>query len=226
MTEQVESLTFPMITESVHKLYASGVRTIVLMDFDGVINSSYMSGTFSKKYYNQLVRTRVPNPYYDSTRSHKGRVSAGLHIPTDNPKSYLIQYAPEMVTELNMVFNRDDVQVIWVTSWRGHMAMVSKELGITHQRSPVYLPWGDDAPSAEHILKVKPVGWFLHEIKDDMRVIWVDDTILAANHRDYTASFIPDNVETLLLGPESRYGLSRQEVKRMHDFAGVEDGCI
>jgi hypothetical protein len=214
--------TFPSISESIVELYVKGIRKLVLLDFDGVLNCFKMTGTFPKSMYADLKRDRVPNPHYNPNARFNHSITGGYKPPNRNPRTYLIQYAPEMVADLNTVLAREDTALIWVTTWRKHAAIVSELLGVNSYHPATYLPWGTGDDGDNHMNKVKAVGNFLDGARDGMRVAWLDDQILEAKYHDYVNAFIPENMDRLLVAPDDKYGISRAQMRSVHAFMGVE----
>lgn len=187
------------------KLLRDGVKLFLMYDFDGVFNALYRGGTFKKEYYSPTHIQRHPNPDYKK----KG----------NEPKSYELAWSEELVKASNVLTASNDVQVVWLTTWRGNMEEVSERLGFTSARTPLYLAWGEQ--SHEPPLKVDAFKKFFPDfskVPSETGVVWVDDTELEDKELIYQTIVAP-SPNLLLVSPESDYGISREEWKNIEDFA-------
>lgn len=194
-----------------------GVKLFLVYDFDGVFNAMYRNGTFKKTFYNPSHRQRHPNPHYDKLQEK----FAASHRKT--PKSYELSWSEELINDSNKLSNRDDVQVLWLTTWRHHMKDVSDRLGFEYARSPLSFVWGVDEYSSDHFAKIDAFEAFFKNFNNDsVGVVWADDVV----HK--SADFVYKDVEKvsgltdenlLLLCPDGQYGISRSEWDSVKTFS-------
>lgn len=208
---------FKAVPGTVTDFTNDGVRLFLVFDFDGVFNAMYRSGTFAKQYFNPTHKEFHPNPHYNK-HNRKRYVNGRL---SGEPKSYELAWSNELVQNVNELTARDDVQLLWLTTWRGHMDDVSERLGFAPKREAFYLPWGTSDTSTHHLDKVDAFVDFFENVDDSVGVVWADDYVLDPStswYLTYTEG-IRDNANRLLLGPDENYGLSRDEWDSVKDFA-------
>lgn len=193
-----------------------GVQTFLVYDFDGVFNVMYRSGTFKKNYYNPTDRFHYPNPHYVLLKREGLRTA----------KKYEIVWSSELVDDVNTLAADDSVQVVWLTTWRKYSLDVAKDMGFSFNRPPVYLPWGPTEVSSDHSKKLTAfTKYFADFSKDDgVKTAWLDDVVLRDSELVYEkvavdSAMTSDNL--LLIAPDERYGLSRDEMAVMRDFLNV-----
>jgi len=205
---------------TVDKYMSDGVKLFLFYDFDGVFNAMYRSGTFKKDYYNLTHKENHPNPHYNPKAP---KFVNGVKVLNKEPKSYPLAWSKDLVEASNDLTNNDSVQVVWLTTWRGHMKDVSDRLGFTYSRNPVYLPWGNNELSSDHFSKIDAfLDYFKGFKNDSVGVAWVDDVVhknadLVRREVFDVSSFTDDNL--LLLCPNDWYGLSRDDMNLLNNFS-------
>lgn len=205
------------LTGTANDFVNDGVNLFLVYDFDGVFNSMNRSGTFKKTFYNPSHRQKHPNPHYDKLQEK----FAASHRKT--PKSYELSWSDELINDSNKISNRDDVQVLWLTTWRQHMKDVSDRLGFSYARNPLYVEWGVDEYSPNHFVKIDGFLDFFKDFNNDsVGVVWADDVV----HK--SADFVYKDVKKvsgltdknlLLLCPDEWYGISRSEWDSVKTFS-------
>lgn len=215
---------------SLGSLLDTGVTKFLYLDFDGVINSFRRSGTFKKEFFSPDNRRFHPNPtYVENSRPRE-------------PQKYELQWSTEMIDKLSVLLGNEDTQLIWLTTWRQYMASVVKRIGLTSTREQFYLPWGD-IHQDDHYKKigafmgyttpssVNPHSNYSHPLQAlleppvtpitpnlEWRAVWVDDVLfpLGGYAKKHNLGFPDKNL--LLISPDERYGISREELKTIEGF--------
>lgn len=203
-------LIMDRLTGTADDFVKDGVKLFLVYDFDGVFNVMRRNGTFKKTFYNPTHKEHHPNPHYDDFRK---KFLNGDRRYTKEPKSYELMWSEELVNDSNKLSARDDVQVLWLTTWRHHMKDVSDRLGFTYARSPLSFVWGVDDLDSDHFAKIDAFEAFFKDFHNDsVGVVWADDVV----HK--SADFVYKDVEKvsgltdenlLLLCPDDWYGISR-----------------
>lgn len=193
-----------------------GVRTFLVYDFDGVFNVMYRSGTFKKNFYNPTDRFHYPNPHYDLL------LREGLRTA----KKYEIVWSSELVEDVNTLAADDSVQVMWLTTWRKYSLNVAEDMGFSFNRPPVYLPWGPTEFSSDHFKKLTAfIKYFADFSKNDgMKTVWIDDVVLKDSELVYekvAAHSAMTSDDLLLVAPDEKYGVSRDEMNDVRNFLNV-----
>lgn len=216
------------VTGKASDYVADGVKLFLVYDFDGVFNVMSHGGTFKKSFYNPDRNERHPNPHYDE-KAPRRRTSfslwdnGGIAEPRE-PKTYEISWSTELIKDSNEISNRDDVQVIWLTTWRKHMDAVVDRLNFQSSREMLYLPWGDGHSAENHFLKVDAFQSFFRYVNDGSNspasAIWVDDVVLDVSD-EVSKSFLKGNFEDkgFTVCPDYNYGISREQMMNMKKFA-------
>lgn len=213
---------------TVKALEVDGVRRLLVLDFDGVVNSFRRNGTFPKDKFPGDKRENHPNPHYNPFAKVKRREDR-------EPKAYSLQWSSEFVDELNRFTSDDSVQLVWLTTWREHMNDVVSRLSITSARDQLFLPWDDDeSHDLPQFGKYKVLVDFLEDRSSSLKTAWVDDVLFNRNTlADYEAlpkNFLPKDlvatltdgklthVDTLAFAPDGRFGVDRYEWSRVLNF--------
>lgn len=158
------------------------MKTIIYLDVDGVINA-IRNGTPSQKRtgFKDFRRVTVRN--------------------------YQIQYAQELVDQINALADRDDVTIKWLTTWEEHAANdLSPTIGINGQNWEVLT--GDT-----HAWQGRN-WWKLQAIRDDYNkeqpdlAIWIDDDIKLERE----SVIWSDQNKVLALSPDPMDGLTQGDL--------------
>lgn len=202
-----------------------GVKLFLVLDYDGVLNPSYASGTYGKAYFNPRSNDRVPNPDYKKEIRRWGE----YHDPYKyrEPKSYPIQWSKELIQNFNNLLKDSSIQVVWLTTWRDSMETIVYRLNMKASREMVYLPWGT-GPGQKYNQRFKSsaltefmAGVNSDEDSDSARMIWVDDRLFDPNEGidSDTPQLAVGESNSLLISPNEMYGISRAEWTLISDFA-------
>jgi len=199
----------------------AGVKTFLFVDFDGVFNSFYHSGTFPKEYYPADKRERHPNPHYDKdVEAHYHK----MHKTYREPKTYELQWSTEFVKEFNQLTSKSTVQIIWLTTWREHMDDVCSRLEIKSFNEMSFLPWGDEFHYHDHSCKFLSLKNYLKDTNmGNSQIIWIDDSAIPERilllESEKTASFPTVKKSNFLcIAPHENYGVSRYNWTIVLDF--------
>lgn len=196
-----------------------GVDTLLVLDVDGVFNPFY-SGTFKKSYYNVTDSAKFK---FDVV-GYRGRVKS---------RSYVLRWSKELVAEVNALVSLPNVRIVWLTTWHERMAEVELAFGINPVNESASLAWGIDSSSLQsskvlafrNLIRAGDKAW-----RDRLRVVWVDDTLFASpspqvlmyngtfnfGYRDVNLKIDDDRL--LLVGPDCRFGISRENMSGIKDF--------
>ena len=205
----------------------SGVRTFLLLDFDGVINILQRTGLNERDLSTLFPVEKVenhPNPFYDEAAN----AALDRHDPfvRIEPTHYALGWSGEMVAGLSTLALRDDVQVIWLTTWREHMLDVCARIGLISARPMVYLPWGQvkDSPQWE---KIDAAVTYFTAVNDtvpygeNVKVAWVDDQVIVSETiRENPLGDDLSFEQQCLIGPDPSSGLNRAEMADLTAFVG------
>lgn len=201
-----------------------GINKFYLLDYDGVL-SPYGRNTLGKDFYNPDVIRRVPNFNYEADRR--------LPKTHREPKSYLDSFSTELAADLRPLFADPSALVIFVSTWRAWTPVGDFKLDAAN--TPFFLPWGYGPADNDHSRKVGAVANFLAPAWDapGVKLVWADDIVLSDSARvrgnddpvaksDYMFRHFSSPDDVLLLAPDSKTGLSRADVDKLYDFAGME----
>jgi hypothetical protein len=202
-----------------------GVDLFLVLDYDGVLNPSYTSGTYGKAYFMPDNRDRVPNADYKREVRRWGE----YHDPYRyrEPKSYAIQWSKELVGNFNQLLKDSRILVVWLTTWRAEMETVTYRLNMRAKREMVYLPWGT-GPGEKYNQRFKSsaltrfmAGVNADEESAPARMIWTDDRLFDPTEGiDSDTPTLPlGDGNSLLVSPNEMYGISRAEWSLISDFA-------
>lgn len=208
------------LTGTAEDFVNDGVKLFLVYDFDGVFNVMYRIGTFKKIFYNPTHKENHPNPHYDFFHS---KYLSGDKSYKKTPKNYELMWSDELVKDSNNLSMRDDVQVVWLTTWREHMHDVSDRLGFSYARKPLYFEWGADKYDLDHFMKIDAFLDFFKDFNNDsVGVVWADDVVhksadLVRKEVESVSSLTADNL--FLLCPHDWYGISRDEWNDVKKFS-------
>lgn len=219
-------VTMKAVAGSASDYKRDGVDLFLVLDYDGVFNPTYTSGTYGKRYFNPDVSDRVPNPDYKPEVRKWGEYRDPYRYR--EPKSYALQWSKELVGNFNKLLKDPSTMVVWLTTWREEMGTVTYRMGLKAHREMVYLPWGDK-PGAKYDQKHKSPALtaFLAGVNADednkpARMIWVDDKVLDPKAEGFGRDTPPlalGDGNSLLIAPNEMYGISREEWTLISDFA-------
>jgi len=184
-------------------LYDKGVRLFMVLDFDGVLNAFQPSRKVQRAYFWPMT-----------TVKH-------VIVQGGSRRTYILNYSKEMIAELNIIMADEKTQLLWLTAWKQEILYVEPEIGLRPTRSSVVVDYAirryDDQIG-------KPAGFaaFMDGVPSDTAVCWVDDCL----HADFGyTTLVRDCLDeggltsVLTLAPDERYGISRAQMKRIHEFA-------
>lgn len=204
--------------QRLNTLYDEGVRRILLLDFDGVLNTP-PGVRFGPNTFRPDVKFPFPNPYHESGTDDLG------------PSRYWIRSSSELIEKISDIALAEDVQIIWLTTWRQFSGGLARTLGLHGSRPQFYLPWGaDDFHLAEHFNHFRKVDaaaeWLcsgvdsLLAVRDPMKVVWVDDILFDLRTGDLDAGNLVSALAPAVLGigPDTRYGISRDQMSHITEF--------
>lgn len=202
MLEQVPSLDY---------LVDSGTSKVLVLDFDGVVNPFALVGP-GKKYYPTNHLVYVPNPYFTEDSD-------------EDPVDYPIRWSDSLVSEINNLIQGEDTVLVWLTTWKQYAGTLSKMVGIEPSGQQFYLNFGDGEnhpsqsskkPAMENwlsdstVLQSEPVS------DHDVKVVWVDDTVLCGSYAGRVKDMSDDHL--LTIAPKSMKGISTHQMSQMKKF--------
>lgn len=158
-------------------------RIIIYLDVDGVINA---------------IRNGTPSQKRTGFKDFRREVVRGFQI----------QYAQEIIDQLNKLAERDDLEIKWLTTWEEHAANdLSPAIGINGQHWEVLT--GD-----MHSWSGRD-WWKLRAIRDDHAkhqpelAIWIDDDIKREREAIYWAA---ETEGVLAISPFELDGLTSEDL--------------
>lgn len=200
-----------------------GVTLFLVLDWDGVFNADRWNQTFAKGYFQPNVRhPHYPNPDW--------RVYELGSREDEESKSYKIQWSTEVAQRLNTLVQDKRVQVIWLTTWYGHVGALLEQMGVQSRREMFYLPWGGIGEfKRDQFYKAKALRRFFTGVNTErvdsgtrkVHMAWVDDLVLDDSRPRYRDGLpFPefDDSTSLLISPNENYGISRVELALIEDF--------
>lgn len=213
-------LTLPPNNKSVSEYLNSGIDRLLFLDFDGVLNAFHRTGTYPKEYYDATERFYTPNPYYDPRMRRTPLYDA--------PERFEIAYSPELITDLNRVLAEPTVQLIWVSTWNQYIAEPSDKMGVTSHNPEVFLPWDASEDHQNQDKKIPALNTYINLGSEEMdegakiegvRAVYIDDTTLTPEMlKTYPDPPLRRLKESLLINPESDYGVSREQFQEIQRF--------
>ena len=194
-------------TPSFDELLNDGVRKVLFLDFDGVVNP--LAGTFEigqKKYYrpNHLI-------YCDS--------------PWGGEERYIVKWSTEMIEHLSSLVSTPDSVLIWLTAWKQNVIVPVSKMGFAASREQLWLDFDKGVSKyPKQALKREAMSDFLGDtaLPIGVKVAWVDDEVLTGSHSaDFTTKFGPG---ALPVRTNTKYGLSRWDISCMKRFFNSTEG--
>lgn len=218
--EEDEMKKLPRLEKTLSKYRDAGTNKILFLDFDGVLNAFHRTGTYPKEYYDATERFHTPNPHYNPRLRRTPRYDA--------PERFEIAYSPELVEGLNRLLADPTLQLIWVTTWNQHIGEPSKRMEIKTRNPEVFLQWGLSEDDQNQDRKIPALNAYIDRGSGDMeeadkiegvRAVYIDDTTLTPEMlKTYPEPPLSRFKESLLINPESDYGLSRGEFNEVEGF--------
>lgn len=179
------------------------MKRLVLLDFDGVVNTgSPPKGVFD--LWEDFEETTIFVPAVKS--------------------AFRIAYSPHVVEFINSLHQREDVDVMWLSSWSGNTHLF-KELGLNSD-IPHLIPRRVLA-NVRHGSSWKPEAGALKILESDYdKVVWVDDEsqvnspvyIERIAQRVTPTQRVPD---TLSLVTNELTGLTPDNIRDIKQFLGL-----
>jgi len=186
------------------RAYNAGARVFVVLDVDGVLNSVYRRGSFPAGFY-------WPVKQFPCT------------LTADYSATYIMQYAPAMIAELNRLLSIRRTQLCWLTSWQKDALNVGRGMGLTGSRPDLVVDY-DRGIFDDQVGKPAGLVRFMAGVPGDASIVWVDDMLHDGyyNTDDTVAALAP--IEVLRVRPETNYGISKGEMARIADFVQARAG--
>lgn len=141
---------------------------------------------------------------------------------------YTITYAPELVAALNEIAERDDVEIVWLTTWQGNAAsMISPAIGLDGQQWRV-VDNPDTDPHGFATQQNYGYWWKVNVFQDDLfnrverdtplpeKIIWIDDDLSMFGQA--VRWFDALETKTLGISPFTVQGLTQHDVCAIIDF--------
>lgn len=154
----MNTIVVPSYSFDLAALYDDGVRSILLLDFDDVLN-------FFPKFFHKELEQLHPN--------RKNFV----HRPTVD-RRYKINVDTDVVAVLNESLQDPTVQLVWLTSWMNYIGPVADRCEVTAVRDPltiVYTEYMDHSASKHAALDDMFWNDTTARFAPEMRLAWVDD---------------------------------------------------
>lgn len=193
-------------------LVDSGVSKVVVLDFDGVVNTFALVDS-GKKYYTTNHLVYVPNPYFTKSSENE-------------PVDYLIRWSDNLVSEINSLVQKEDTALVWLTTWKQYAGTLSKMIGIEPYGQQFYLNFGDSGenhpsqssknPAMENWLADSAVLQSESTSDHVVKIVWVDDTVLCGSYAGQVKDMFDNHLMTV--APKSMKGISTHQMNQMKKF--------
>lgn len=153
----------------------------IYLDFDGVIN------VFSKN---------TPRERYTGWKEDSWKKTT--------LDGYPILYSTELVDYLNDLSSKENISIIWLTTWRELAStLISPALGINGEN------WEYLSSSDEKVYTTKMKWWKLEEIEKHVastnpdKIVWIDDELRYSIHDSIK------NMDSLSISPDPCMGVTK-----------------
>lgn len=189
-----------------------GVTRFLLLDFDGVVNQTPLDFVDSS-VFEANADLFLPDGSFSARPSPLG---PGAYPPPEYP----VTFSTELIAQLNNLLSRDDMQLVWVSTWGDSLRGVSKTLGIQAARKPIVLNYPRKMADYDSLWgKPTGVAGFTRGIAPDVKVAWADDVVVPYVLRTNSVPVRSvDDEFTLFLSPNPDFGLSRSDVQLLKEF--------
>jgi len=186
------------------RLYNAGVRVFVVLDVDGVLNSVRRRGTFPAGFY-------WPVKQFPCS------------LTSEHSMTYIMQYAPTMIAQLNRILSNRRTQLCWLTSWQQDALKVGLGMGLKGARPDIVVDYNRGGYD-DQIGKPPGLERFMAGVPDDAAVVWVDDMLHDGYYStdDTVVKLAP--IEVLRVRPTAEYGISKGEMARISEFVARQLG--
>lgn len=177
------------------------MRTILYLDFDGVIN-------------------RLSSPaWYDALKSEDSLDELyGNYVQetlTNESVRSSVNYSHKLVQDLKDIKADFDVEIVWLNSLEQNSNLINHVIGIQGDR---HLSWGADKHYSSHYLQDQAKYEALkREHTSGAPLIWVDaSAVQYFREQDFSVR------KSFTIMPEPKIGLTPLGVRRMRDFLDLE----
>ena len=140
---------------------------------------------------------------------------------------FMINYSSEMVSRLRGLIESDEVEFVWLTTWREHTVQLDKQFGFPEDKV-TWLPWQQRMSDYNHSGKGWAIDdWFEeHSEFVERRWVWLDDiaTRSYCNWNDFDGFVKPDrkleyaSKDCLILDTDDTWGISREQLNMIESF--------
>lgn len=184
-----------------------GIKNFVFCDFDDVLN--FFPQTYNKKL--------------DDVHPHRAQFTTRVDF-----KKYKINYDLDVLQELNTILQKPDTILVWLTSWRKHVQLVSTSMNITTSQPEIVLNYKDtghhvaDKTDAMKTILAKIEKHF-HDNNIDynsLSFVWLDDkAVPSKNFRAQILGKFDQNF--LLIQPFENIGLTMNHMTEIKNFLNI-----
>lgn len=185
---------------------AKNAKILFVLDFDGVINTIMDPEDFPED--SDIFRT---------VNNLKQEVFSKNIFGNQQKRVFHVQFAPELICELNKFFDNDNIQLVWLTAWKEKILSVEKPIGIQTKNKSIVLDYRVE-DFDDQIGKPEGLRNFVDSIEDSLRIVWIDDTL-------FDDSSCKDAIDRFFAGfnickicPNPNFGITRREIKKISEF--------
>lgn len=163
-------------------------RTIIYLDVDGVINA---------------IRNGTPSQKRTGFKDFRRVIVRGFQI----------QYAQELIDQLNALADHEDVTICWLTTWEEQAPKeLAPALGINGQNWEVLT--GDvHAWQGRNWWKLNAIRDHVGEHQPDL-AIWIDDDIKLEREALY---WVAETEGVMAISPDALDGLLQSDLDHIHE---------
>lgn len=140
---------------------------------------------------------------------------------------FLISYSSEMIDRLRSLIIEEDIEFVWLTTWREHTSLLNKHLGFPEDKVS-WLPWQQKMSDYNHAGKSHAISdWFEeHPEFADRRWVWLDDVATRSfcNWNEDEGFVEPARVlevankNCLIIDTDDTWGISRAQMNIIEAF--------
>ena len=185
---------------------AEKAKILFVLDFDGVINTIMDSEDFPD------------NPdIFNTVKNLKQETFSQNVFGNLQKRVFHVQFAPELICELNKFLEKDNVQLIWLTAWKENVLLVEEAIGIKSKNKSIVLDYRIDNFD-DQIGKPESLRNFVETISDSLRIVWIDDTLFDdPNCKEAVDRFFGE-FDICKICPNPNFGITRSEIKKISEF--------
>lgn len=128
-----------------------------------------------------------------------------------------LRWNSEIISAVGELSRRDDVDFVWLTSWRDQAPTHLDSLWNIESKG--YVPWQQKFSDFNHTFKC--IGLEAIEKESPSRFVWIDDFAIQSHHIERLEKSHRDNFLTIV--PENKVGLTLEHLSLITEFFKKEN---